>query len=233
MQITATRSTGWHVGFLKARGEQGENNMGLRTMQLVDFMVKQRKWTMVGCKTGHFGVCGDKREQQLVFRNDEHVQHGTDHIMVELRTGGCVEVNGLRDALDLKPQLDNFVKNTWRCTDHTKYARETEDLCYHKYTAPRDFFDAGVTEESLTTKLGTRTLELSEFMAAHGWALLLANGSSVQPGDRILREQQLKYTRARTREKFDCTPVARTIPDRASKLQKPCMYVGRVYRSEW
>ena len=72
----------------KKRGSEGENNMGLRTMELVDFMVKQCQWTMVTCNTGNYGRKGDQREQQLVFRNDEFVQHGVDHLMVELRTVG-------------------------------------------------------------------------------------------------------------------------------------------------
>ena len=69
----------------KNRGSEGEINMGQRTMELVDFMVKEMKWTMVSCNGGNFGRMGDRREQQLVFRNDEFVQHGEEHIMVELR----------------------------------------------------------------------------------------------------------------------------------------------------
>ena len=175
-----------------------------------------------GLHTVNFGLCGDKREQQLVFRNDEHVQHGTDHIMVELRTGGYVEVNGLRDALDLKPQLDNFVKNGWRCKDYTKYAWEKEDFCDHKYTASRNLFGAG-----LTTMLGRRTLEMSRFMAAQGWELLLATGGSVQLHRRILREQQLHYTRARTLERATAPLLLiqfRTVPQ--SYGSHECTWVG-------
>ena len=43
---------------------------------------------------------GDMREQQLIFRNDEFVQHGLDHIMIELRTVGYIEINGMHDAQD-------------------------------------------------------------------------------------------------------------------------------------
>ena len=54
-------------------------------MELVDFMVKTCAWTMVTCNGGNYGRTGKLREQQLVFRNDEHVQHGLDHVLVELR----------------------------------------------------------------------------------------------------------------------------------------------------
>ena len=77
------------------RGREGENNMGMRTMEIVDFMVQRRAWTIVTCNGGNFGRYGDLREQQMVFRDDGHVQHGEDHIMVELRDIGYVEVNGL------------------------------------------------------------------------------------------------------------------------------------------
>ena len=40
------------------RGTEGENNMGQRTMELVDFMVKQCQWSMVTCNTGNYGRKG-------------------------------------------------------------------------------------------------------------------------------------------------------------------------------
>eukprot|EP00438_Fugacium_kawagutii_P001714 Skav202856 [mRNA] locus=scaffold2311:209334:211474:+ [translate_table: standard] len=113
---------------LKKRGSEGENNMGLRTMQLVDFMVKQCQWTMVTCNTGNFGRKGDKREQQLIFRNDEFIQHGIDHLMIELRTVGYVEINGLHDAEDLKPHLIQFVTEQWGCSEYTKYFWESDEI---------------------------------------------------------------------------------------------------------
>lgn len=39
----------FHTSAFKGRGTEGENNIGLVTMQLVDFMVKQCQWTMVTC----------------------------------------------------------------------------------------------------------------------------------------------------------------------------------------
>merc|ERR1712014_215865 len=46
----------------KGRGSEGENNMGMRTMELVDFMVKQCQWTMVTCNGGNYGRTGKRRE---------------------------------------------------------------------------------------------------------------------------------------------------------------------------
>ncbi|CAJ1379214.1 unnamed protein product [Effrenium voratum] len=181
----------------KGRGSEGENNMGQRTMELVDFMVKQCQWTMVTCNTGNFGRRGDKREQQLIFRNDEFVQHGVDHIMIELRTAGYIEINGLHDAKDLQPELINFMVQQWRCKEYTKYMWESsENFCDLKYTAPDGLF----TREGLTNNLGKRTIELADFLAQHGWALLLCNGGSVTPNpshspNNIIREQQVKFTR--------------------------------------
>ena len=52
----------------------------------VSCQVTRLRVAQVTCNTGNFGRRGDKREQQLIFRNDEFVQHGVDHIMIELRT---------------------------------------------------------------------------------------------------------------------------------------------------
>lgn len=101
----------FQTNYFKKRGSEGENNMGLATMQIVDFMVKECAWTMLTCNASNFGCRGDLREQQLVFRNDEHVQHGENHVMVELRTSGYVEVNGLADAGEFSEQLDHFLRS--------------------------------------------------------------------------------------------------------------------------
>ena len=113
------------------RGGEGENNMGLRTMELVDFMVKKCQWTMVTCNTGNFGRKGDKREQQLIFRNDEFVQHGIDHLMVELRTVGYIEINGMHDAQDLQPHLIEFLTTQWGCKEYSKYFWESDEMLSH------------------------------------------------------------------------------------------------------
>eukprot|EP00928_Gymnodinium_smaydae_P089147 TRINITY_DN73148_c0_g1_i1.p1 TRINITY_DN73148_c0_g1~~TRINITY_DN73148_c0_g1_i1.p1 ORF type:complete len:927 (-),score=122.21 TRINITY_DN73148_c0_g1_i1:98-2878(-) len=192
----------------KSRGGEGENNMGLRTMELVDFMVKMRAWTMVTCNASNFGRRGDKREQQLVFRNDLHVQHGLQHIIVELRSqggdsgGGYIEVNGLSDVGDLRNKLDEFIKQKWNCTDYKSgFFEDTTPFCDHKYTVPKGFFYR--KRHALMNNLGKRTLELAQFLSVHGWALQLCNGGSITPHPKDdpnwrIREQQIKFTRATT-----------------------------------
>eukprot|EP00439_Symbiodinium_sp_Y106_P061959 s3343_g9.t1 len=192
----------------KSRGSEGENNMGQRTMELVDFMVKECQWTMVTCNGGNFGRTGAKREQQLVFRNDEFIQHGADHLMVEIRSVGYVEINGLHDAGDTKDHLINFMVEKWNCREYTKYMWEdSEKYCDLKYTCPENFFYKSWMKTdswdipSLANNLGKRTLELAGFLAQHGWALSLCNGGSVVPNpytypNTILREQQVKFTKS-------------------------------------
>lgn len=189
--------------FLK-RGSEGENNMGLLTMQVVDFMVKKCAWTMITCNGGNFGRKGDKREQQLVFRNDEHVQHGLNHIMIELRTSGYIELNGLADADDLRPRLDTFLKAQWGCTDYTPYFWEDPGVkyCDKKYACR----DGLYYREGLTNNLGKLSIDLASFLGKHGWELLLANGGSISPNPQnrpndIIREQQLKFAKARNKER--------------------------------
>mmetsp|Transcript_40343 Transcript_40343/g.94826 ORF Transcript_40343/g.94826 Transcript_40343/m.94826 type:complete len:894 (+) Transcript_40343:102-2783(+) len=213
----------------QSRGFEGENNMGLRTMELVDFMVKQCQWTLVTCNGGNYGRKGDKREQQLVFRNDEFVQHGADHIMVELRTVGYIEINGMHDADDLKPHLIDFLVSQWGCKEYTSYFWEKggAKFCDLKYTVPQGFY----YRDGLTNNLGRLTISLADFLSAHGWALLLANGGSVQrnpdkqPND-IIREQQLKFTRARTQERAKAPLLMvelRTIPVSDTPPQSLCL----------
>ncbi|KAL9139524.1 poly(ADP-ribose) polymerase family protein [Amphidinium carterae] len=190
------------TGAFQSRGMQGENNMGLRTMQLVDFMVKECAWTLVTCSGGKYSRSGadqyfsSRNEHQLVFRNDEFVQHGADHIMVEFRTvGGYIEIYGLHDADDLKPHLINYLVQQWGCKEYTQHMwNQGANFCDLKYTCPAGFY----YKEGVTKNLGRRTLQLADFLGTHGWALLLYNGGrSVAPH----REQQVKFTRAKSVEK--------------------------------
>ena len=213
----------------KGRGSEGENNMGQRTMELVDFMVKEMKWTMVTCNGGNFGPRGDKREQQLVFRNDEFVQNGEEHIMVELRTKGYIEVNGTHDGGDIGQLLDDYVKQQWGGKDYTPHLWQGSEMyCDKKYTMPNDFYFL----EGLTSNLGKRTLELANFLGQQGWALLLCNGGTLtlQPDshpNRVIRETQVKFTRAKTQEKAEAPLLMvefRTVPYQFG----PCRWRGHI-----
>jgi len=204
----------------RKRGNEGENNMGLRTMEIVDFMVKTCAWTMITCNGGNYGRFGDVREQQMVFRDDGHVQHGEDHIMVELRDIGYVEVNGLTSSPDVEPHIDEFMNKVWNCKDYKPGFWEKDKLCDRKYVTPSDLY----YKDGLTNNIGRLTVQLSTSLAAKGWMLMLCNGGhtssiksrvntsqftpqvgqtiyEVQGG--IKREQQIKFTKARQGEKAD------------------------------
>jgi hypothetical protein len=210
----------------KRRGTEGENNMGLCTMQLVDFMTLKCGWTLITCNGGNFGKFGDIREQQLVFRNDAHVQHGEDHIMVELRdvhsrwSSGYIEVNGIESSPSIAEPLDGFFKSTWNCKDYVAPSGQ-KAFCDKKYCTPKGFY---YREPDLTNNLGLRTIELAEFMSKRGWNLLLCNGGYITEmrsysnrararsisftvgkefEGHIHREQQIKFTKAKAGEKSD------------------------------
>ena len=190
------------TSLFQIRGFYKENNMGQKTMELVDFMVKQCQWSMVTCNCGNFGgQSGEEREQQLIFRKDDFVQHGLGHIMIELRTAGFVELNGLHDAQDLKPHLIEYFER--QGFSEYRSILFNEKFCDLKMEAPEDWFHTF----GVTSNLGKRTLQLAEFLGAHGWALALCNGGSFTPnpdnGKWILREQQVKFTRS-TPEKVGC-----------------------------
>ena len=42
---------------------------------------------------------------------DAHIQHGEQHLMVELRDQGYIEINGLHDTPDAAQQLDQFYRS--------------------------------------------------------------------------------------------------------------------------
>jgi len=211
-------------GVFKSRGTQGENNMGQKTMQVVDFMVKGCGWTVITCNGGNCGVDGTNREQQLVFRYDEHCQvgkkdsegshevnrddmiafdgkaHGEEHMMVELRTCGHIEINGLDFATaDIAPALDQFLKSKWGCFEMVLGGEGgDEKYCDKTYATQPNFFLRD--ERNMANNLGKLTMQLAEFYQSVGWKLLLCNGGSVgQPGhaNTDIREQQIKFCRGK------------------------------------
>jgi len=226
----------------KKRGNEGENNMGMRTMEIVDFMVQKCAWTMITCNGGNYGRYGDIREQQMVFRNDGHVQHGEDHIMVELRDIGYIEVNGLSSSSDIEPFVDSFLKGSWQCTDYKSAGFwERDKFCDRKYVTPQGLY----YKQGLTNNIGKLTVELSMALASQGWMLMLCSGGhtstikspsnttnmSAHPAQRITeipggikREQQIKFTRARAGERTD-EPLLmielRAVPKDPPDIQQP------------
>merc|ERR1719238_2118683 len=82
-------------GVFKERGKSGENNLGLLTTEVCDNVVKLLPgWTLVTMNGGNYGEGGSHREQQLVYRCDNHPLADNPHVMVELREAGYIEVCG-------------------------------------------------------------------------------------------------------------------------------------------
>lgn len=185
----------------QSRGSQGENNMGLRTMEIADFMTKEMAWTLLTCTGGNYGRRGDKREQQMIFRNDEFVHHGDAHLMVEFRDSGYIELNGTHDAPETFQAIDQWYMQQG-CTEYQAWFFESsEKYCDKKYSTPAGFY----YRQGTTNNLGKRTIELATFLGHRGWMLLLCNGGNISDysGYNIKREQQVKFTRARKGEKSD------------------------------
>merc|ERR1719181_1170277 len=83
------------AGIFKERGRSGENNLGQLTVQVCDAMVKLLPgWTLVTMNGGNYGENGSHREQQLVFRWDNHPLRENPHLLVEMREAGFVEICG-------------------------------------------------------------------------------------------------------------------------------------------
>ncbi|OLP89094.1 Poly(ADP-ribose) polymerase pme-5 [Symbiodinium microadriaticum] len=183
---------------LQTRGVQGENNMGQKAMQVVDFMVKKCQWSLVSRSNGNFGKNGEMRESQMVFRKDEFIQHGSDHIMVEFRTVGYVEITGLHDAEDLKPHLAEYFERQ-KCKKYSSYP--SESFCDLKYKVPSGFFVGA----RATLNLGKLTMSLADFLGSQGWALALSNGSQ--------GEHQVTFTRSSEKASAPLLMIEfRTIP---------------------
>ncbi|CAE7208797.1 tank-1 [Symbiodinium sp. CCMP2592] len=204
---------------LKERGVQGENNMGQKSMEVVAFMVKKCQWSLVSRSNGNYGEGGGMREQQLVFRKDEFIQHGSDHVMIEFRTLGYVEITGLKDAEDLKPHLaEHFEKQ--ECHKYSDYPNEK--FCDLKYKVPSGWFYL----EGFTTNLGKRTMDLADFLASHGWALALSNGSNLSVN---IKEHQVTFTRNPEKASAPLLMIElRTIPLSHSppKWHSACQIIG-------
>merc|ERR1719276_65251 len=93
----------------KTKGDEGLSNMGLSTMQLVDFMANDLGWTLGVVNGGNVGECGEVREQQIIFKAPHPMNFVVPHIMIELRSAGFIEVCGDDDnANDAMDVLDNF-----------------------------------------------------------------------------------------------------------------------------
>jgi len=185
----------------KKRGSEGENNMGLCAMKLVDFLNKGCHWKMIACNASNFGRLGDQREQQIAVRFDDFKHQDRTHVLVELRDVGYIEVSGLEASSQAAQAVHQFITHQWRCTEYKNNIFETfnSKYCDRKYRTPGDFYQ----RQGLQNTLGRRTIELATFMSSQGWDLAACNGGSLilpkrkkKNGDGVIRENQIKFVSA-------------------------------------
>lgn len=159
-------------GVFKTKGRQGENNMGLLTTKVCDFVGELPGWNLVTMNGGNYGEEGVFREQQLVFRRDDHPLQAHPHLLLELRGSGYIEVNG-QDAEGIYSKLDTWLKKTWRCAETEK------GLCDRKYKwQQRDMMSS--------------TAQVIEFFHSLGWCMQVCSQGTVEvAGSADSREQQI------------------------------------------
>lgn len=173
------------------RGTEGESNLGFRIMELVNFMAKQLGWAIVTCNKGNYIRRDNMRYQQLIFRKDFKEVEDT-HIMIEIRSAGYIEVNGLLEAetFGVENAVDRYFKSKWCCVDYVHFPWEKSNgLCERKYKLPdwlcmqgQPLFDDDTADgDELANNIGKLTLDLAACLSAHGWILHLSNGCNIRP----------------------------------------------------
>lgn len=166
-------------GVFKERGNSGENNLGLLTTMVCDAVVKMLPgWSLVTMNGGNCGENGASREQQLVFRWDNHPLREAPHMLVELREAGFVEVNG-QNVDDIYTELEQWLQQTWGCKENTSTFKES--FSNKKFSwAPKDMMVASA--------------ELTGFFHSLGWQMqVCSQGTVAVKGQSDCREQQILF----------------------------------------
>jgi len=164
-------------GVFKERGTQGENNLGLLTTQLCDAVVRILPgWSLVTCNGGNYGENGNHREQQLVFRWDNHPLQAAPHLLVELRDAGYVEVCG-EDTDGIHSKLKEWLRKQWGCAPKPWMGQEPFANAKYSWN-PRDMMVA--------------TGEITSFFHSLGWQMQVCSQGTVKvKGAPDSREQQI------------------------------------------
>eukprot|EP00746_Dinoflagellata_sp_MGD_P167877 gnl/MRDRNA2_/MRDRNA2_98834_c0_seq1.p1 gnl/MRDRNA2_/MRDRNA2_98834_c0~~gnl/MRDRNA2_/MRDRNA2_98834_c0_seq1.p1 ORF type:complete len:913 (+),score=176.33 gnl/MRDRNA2_/MRDRNA2_98834_c0_seq1:114-2852(+) len=167
-------------GAFKERGNEGENNLGLLTTQVCDAVVRILPgWSLVTCNGGNYGEAGNHREQQLVFRWDNHPLQAAPHLLVELRDAGYIEVCG-ENADNIYSKLKTWLKKQWGCGTQIPRPGQ-EPFANAKLTwTPRDMM--------------TSTGEITSFFHSLGWQMQVCSQGTVKAkGSEDSREQQIIF----------------------------------------
>jgi len=161
-------------GVFQTRGRQGENNMGQLTVKVCDILGRLPGWNLVTVNGGNCGEKGTHREQQLVFRLDNHPLQDQPHLLVELRGTGYIELNG-EDVDGIYDKLDKWFKDQWKCSD------ASDGLCSRKFKwQQRDMMSS--------------TAALTSFLHSLGWQMQVCSQGTVKvAGMADCREQQILF----------------------------------------
>jgi len=166
-------------GVFKERGRSGYNNLGQLTTQVCDDIVKLLPgWSLVTMNGGNYGEDGMHREQQLVFRWDNHPLRENPHLLVELREAGFIEVCG-QDVDGIHKKLLDWLHREWSCKEAK--AKKGEFFCDKMVTwRPMDMMVASA--------------ELTGFFHEHGWQMqVCSQGTVAITGNADAREQQIIF----------------------------------------
>lgn len=192
-QMGATGATGhqafsdryYHCksGIFKERGTSGENNLGQLTIQVCDAVVKLLPgWSLVTMNGGNYGEGGTHREQQLVFRRDNHPLGDAPHLMVEFREAGYIEVCG-QDIEGIYGKLAVWLKSTWGSDEFKEGSlfAQKESFCDKKYVwKPKDMM--------------ATSAQITEFFHHLGWQMqVCSQGTVAVKGNSQAREQQILF----------------------------------------
>lgn len=175
-------------GVFKETGTRGDNNLGLLTTKICNRMGKIKGWSLVTCNGGNYGETGKHREQQLVFRCDSHPLGDQEHLLVELRDAGYVEVCGLDENSKIGDMdKDAIYKNfeTWAKKSYACKKIELKD---------NTFCDAKFKWTPKVKDIMAATAQVVSWFHKQGWQLSVASQGTVKVGDNDdSREQQLIF----------------------------------------
>jgi len=164
----------------KERGKSGENNLGKLTTQVCDAVVSLLPgWTLVTMNGGNYGEGGTHREQQLVFRCDNHPLSDACHLLVELREAGYIEICG-QDVNGMHDKVIEWAKSTWGCSKADPSLGQ-EPFCDKKLKwKPKDMMVASA--------------ELTNYFHLFGWQMVVCSqGTVAVKGNAQSREQQIIF----------------------------------------
>jgi len=167
-------------------GSDGTSNMGLATMQLVDFMCNTLCWTLGVINGGNVGPHGEIREQQVIFKAPHPMNMVAGHIMIELRSAGVIEVCGTdREDMDI---LHTYLLEHFGAKPIPGHER----FCSRYYSCGNGLFkERGKFGEN---NLGLLTVKMCDAVVEklHGWSLVTMNGGNYGEAG-THREQQLVF----------------------------------------